>query len=202
MDTQKGAGKLDSQHGVDELLDELYEFGRREGGMWNVGPEGGALLAWLVGLLSARRVLEIGTSNGYSTIWLARALSTTAGNLVTLEVEPVKVEMARANLKLAGLDRLVTIVEGPAMVSLKVLGGPFDLVFIDADKPQYPDYLSEVLRLVGPGSVVVADNMTSHADETEPYRALIDADPALESLLLPVGGGLYVSRVVGDGRDQ
>jgi predicted O-methyltransferase YrrM len=90
---------------VDELLEELYEFGRREGGMWNVGPEGGALLAWLVGLLGARRVLEIGTSNGYSTIWLARALSQTGGELVTLEVEPVKVEMARANLKLAGLDR-------------------------------------------------------------------------------------------------
>jgi predicted O-methyltransferase YrrM len=164
--------------------------------MWNVGPEGGALLAWLVGLLGAKRVLEIGTSNGYSTIWLARALSEAGGELVTLELEPVKVEMARANLKRAGLDRSVTIVEGPATASLKVLGGPFDLVFIDADKPQYPDYLREVRRLVTTGSVIVADNMTTHPEETEPYRSMADADPGLESVLLPVGGGLYVSRVV------
>lgn len=181
---------------VDELLTELYEFGRREGGMWNVGPEGGAFLAWLVGLLGAKRVLEIGASNGYSTIWLARVLSQSGGELVTLEVEPVKIEMARANLKLAGLDRLVTIVEGPATASLKVLGGPFDLVFIDADKPQYPDYLREVHRLVTVGSVIVADNMTTHPEETESYRAMADADAGLESVLLPVGGGLYVSRVV------
>ncbi len=180
---------------VDELLEELYEFGRREGGMRNVGPEGGAFLAWLVGLLGAHRVLEIGTSNGYSTIWLARALSETGGELVTLEVEPMKVEMARANLKLAGLDRVVTIVEGPATTSLKVLGGPFDLVFIDADKSQYPEYLREVRRLVRPGGVIVADNMTTHSDETEPYRALADADSGLENVLLPIGGGLYLSRV-------
>ncbi len=187
---------MDGMRHVDELLDELYEFGRREGGMWNVGPEGGALLAWLVGLLGAKRALEIGTSNGYSTIWLARALSEAGGELVTLELEPVKVEMARANLKRAGLDRLVTIVEGPAAASLKVLGGPFDLVFIDADKPQYPDYLREVRRLVAAGSVIVADNMTTHPEETELYRSMADADPGLESVLLPVGGGLYVSRVV------
>lgn len=181
---------------VDELLEELYEFGRTEGGMWNVGPGGGSFLAWLTGLLRAQRVLEIGTSNGYSAIWLARALSQTGGELVTLEVEPVKVEMARANLKLAGLERLVTIVEGPATASLQVLGGPFNLVFIDADKPQYPAYLREALRLVRAGSVIVADNMSTHPDETEPYRNAADAEHGLESVSLPVGGGFYVSRVI------
>jgi predicted O-methyltransferase YrrM len=78
---------------------------------------------------------------------------------------------------------------------LKVLGGPFDLVFIDADKPQYPDYLREARRLVRPGSVIVADNMTTHPEETEPYRTMVDTDDGLESTLLPVGGGLYLSRV-------
>jgi predicted O-methyltransferase YrrM len=181
---------------IDRLLDELYAFGEREGGMWNVGPRGGAFLAWLVGLLGAQRVLEVGTSNGYSAIWLARALAGTGGTLVTLEVDPRKIAMARDNVARAGLDERVTIVEGPAVASLLVLGGTFELVFIDADKPRYPDYLREVRRLVAPGSVIVADNMTTHAEETASYRAAVAADAALESVALPIGGGFLVSRVV------
>lgn len=179
---------------IDALLTELEEFGRREGGMWNVGPEGGALLAWFVRQLDAQRVLEVGTSNGYSAIWLARALRETGGALVTLEVEPRKIAMARENLEKADLDALVTIVEGPAVESLKALGGTFALVFIDADKPQYPDYLREVARLTGPGSVIVADNIATHAEETAAYRAVAD-ELGLDSVAIPVAGGFLVSRV-------
>lgn len=182
---------------IDVLLDELYAFGEREGGMWNIGPEGGALLAWLVGLLGARRALEIGTSNGYSGIWLARALRRAGGALVTLELEPRKIAMARANFARAGLDEVVTIVEGPAVASLRALGGTFELVFIDADKPRYPDYLREARRLVAPGAVIVADNLATHPVETAPYRALVAADAGLESVEISVGGGLLVSRVAG-----
>ena len=184
---------------IDLLLEELYEFGRREGGMWNVGPEGGALLAWLVRLLNAQRVLEIGSSNGYSSIWLARAAASTGGDVVTLEVDAVKAEMARANLKRAGLYDLVTVVEGPALVSLQVLGGrPFDLVFIDAAKEQYPAYLEAVLPLVRKGSIIVADNVSSHAEQTAAYRDAIAAHPQLDNVLLQVGDGLTLSRVAGD----
>jgi len=183
---------------IDRLLAELYEQGQREGGMWNIGPEGGALLAWLVGLLGARRVLEVGTSNGYSAIWLARALRRTGGALVTLEVEPRKVALAKENLRRAGLEREVSIVEGPALASLPVLTGPFQLVFIDADKPQYAAYLSEVRRLVGPGSVIVADNVQTHPEETAPYRDAVLADDGLESIELGIAGGLLVSRVLAD----
>lgn len=182
---------------IDHILDELYEVGRREGGMWNVGPDGGALLAWLARLLDGRRVLEIGTSNGVSTIWIARALEETGGELVTLEIEPEKVRMANENLNRAGLSGRVSIVEGPAVASLQTLGGEFDLVFIDADKPQYPDYLREARRLVHPGSIIVADNITSHRDETEPYRAAVEADGGLDSVELDVAGGFLMSRVVG-----
>jgi predicted O-methyltransferase YrrM len=180
---------------VDDLLTELYEFGRQQGGMWNVGPEGGALLAWLVRLQRAKRVLEIGTSNGYSTIWMARALSETGGEMVSLEMDPVKAEMARANLKRAGLESMVTVVEGPALTSLQVLGGPFDLVFIDADKRQYPDYLAAVRPLVAEGSIIVADNINSHPDGTADYRSIVESDPALDSLLLGIGDGMYLSRI-------
>jgi predicted O-methyltransferase YrrM len=179
----------------DELLTELYEFGQQQGGMWNVGPEGGALLAWLVRLQHAQRVLEIGTSNGYSAIWIARALVDTGGEMVSLELDPVKAEMARANLKRAGLESLVTVVEGPALATLQVLGGPFDLVFIDADKRQYPDYLAAVRPLVAEGSIIVADNISSHPDATAEYRSIVESDPALNSVLLEIGDGLYLSRI-------
>jgi predicted O-methyltransferase YrrM len=164
--------------------------------MWNVGPQGGAFLAWLVGLLDAQRVLEIGTSNGYSGIWLTRALVTTGGGLVTLEVEPRKIEMARQNFKRAGLDQHITLVEGPALGSLPALGGTFELVFIDAHKPEYADYLRELRRLVAPGSVIVADNITTHPEETAPYRAAVTTEASLDTIELPLAGGFLVSRVI------
>jgi len=182
---------------IDRLLDELYAEGLRSGGMWNVGPEAGALLAWLAGLLGARRVLEIGASNGYSAIWIARALAATDGTLVTLERDVAKVELARQNLARAGLAERVIVVEGPALASLAALGPGFDLVFIDADKGRYVDYLRACRPLVVPGAVIVADNMSSHSEETAPYRAAVAADAGLESVAVPVGGGLLLSRVVG-----
>lgn len=180
---------------VDLLLEELYAFGRREGGMWNVGREGGALLAWFIRLLDARRVLEIGTSNAVSTIWMARALEETGGELVTLEVEPRKVAMATENLERAGLAERVTIVEGPALNSLEAISGPFDLVFIDADKPQYPDYLRAVRGKLRVGSIIVADNVSEDNETSAPYRALVASDEGLDTLGLSIAGGFWVSRV-------
>lgn len=182
---------------VDLLLEELYAFGRREGGMWNVGREGGELLAWLIRLLDAQRVLEIGTSNGVSTIWMARALEGAGGQLVTLEVEPRKVEMATDNLQRAGLSDVVTLVEGPALASLEAIGGQFDLVFIDADKPQYPDYLAAIRDKVRPGSIIVADNVSEENETSAPYRQAVAADEGLDSIGLSIAGGFWVSRVTG-----
>jgi predicted O-methyltransferase YrrM len=186
------------QADIDGLLAELEELSEREGGMWNVGPEGGAFLAWMIRLTGATRVLEVGTSNGYSAIWMGRALRQVSadGALVTLEIEPRKIAMAHANIRRAGLQRTVMIVEGPGVASLQALGGAFDLVFIDADKPQYVDYLREIRRLIHPGSVIVADNMTTHPDETGPYRAAVAADETLDSVAVPVGGGFLLSRVI------
>ena len=128
----------------------------------NVAPNQGALLELLARLAGARRILEIGTLGGYSTIWLARALPA-GGHLITLEADPKHAAVARANLDRAGLSDLVEIRVGPALASLPALAaegsGPFDLTFIDADKPSTPSYLDWAVKLSRPGSLIIIDNV-------------------------------------------
>ena len=124
----------------------------------DVSPLQGKLLHLLARIAGARRILEIGTLGGYSTIWLARALPA-GGRLVTLEAERRHAEVARANIARAGLADRVELIPGPALVTLPTLEGPFDLVFIDADKRSNPDYLAWALRLTRPGAVIVCDNV-------------------------------------------
>ena len=127
-----------------------------------VTPNQGKFLQLLAKACGARSILEIGTLGGYSTIWLARALAA-GGRLVTLELEPRHAAVARANLDRAGLSGIVEIRVGPAQSSLDELlaqhEGPFDFVFIDADKPGAADYFSTALELSRPGSVIVIDNV-------------------------------------------
>jgi len=128
----------------------------------DVTPNQGKLLHLLARMLPARRILEIGTLGGYSTIWLARALPA-EGRLITLEAEPKHAEVARANLQRAGLERVVDLRLGPALETLPKLAdegcGPFDLIFIDADKPNNAAYLSWALKLTRPGSLIIGDNV-------------------------------------------
>ncbi|MFK4064369.1 O-methyltransferase [Streptomyces sp. NPDC029674] len=127
----------------------------------NVAPNQGKLLHLLAQVHGARRILEIGTLGGYSTIWLARALPAD-GRLVTLEHRPEHATVARGNLARAGLDKLVEVRVGPALDSLAALAArpePFDLVFIDADKVNNARYVEHSLRLTRPGSLIILDNV-------------------------------------------
>src|SRR2546430_4686357 len=124
----------------------------------NVSPNQGKLLHLLARLRGARRILEIGTLAGYSTIWLARALPED-GELITLEIDAKHAEVARANLANAGLDGRAQVRVGPAIDTLPTLTGPFDLVFIDADKPSNPAYFDWALRLSTAGTVIIVDNV-------------------------------------------
>ncbi len=118
----------------------------------------GKLLQLLARLVGARRILEVGTLGGYSTIWLARGL-TPGGHLDTLEVDPRHAEVAQVNLLRAGLADVVTVHLGPAIDTLPTLTGPYDLVFVDADKRSNPDYVRAALGLTRPGGVIVVDNV-------------------------------------------
>jgi predicted O-methyltransferase YrrM len=128
----------------------------------NVAPNQGKLLLLLAQLQGARKILEIGTLGGYSTIWLARALPK-GGRVVTLEANPKHAEVARANLARAGLSAIVDLRIGPALDSLAALSregqGPFDVIFIDADKPNNPGYLAGALKLAKRGTLIIADNV-------------------------------------------
>ena len=128
----------------------------------DVSPAQGKLLYLLAKMNGAKRILEIGTLGGYSTIWLARALPA-GGKVVTLELDPRHAAVARTNLERAGLSGAVELRVGPALDSLAVLAeegaGPFDLVFIDADKPNNRNYLTWALKLSRPGTVIVCDNV-------------------------------------------
>ena len=137
-----------------------------------VTPNQGRLLELLVRIHGARRVLELGTLGGYSTIWLARGLPA-GGQLVTLEANPRFAEVALANIAAAGLADIVQLRVGPALETLPELaaegGGPFDLIFIDADKQNYPGYLEWSLKLSRPGTLLIADNVVRDG-------AILDAD--------------------------
>ena len=136
-----------------------------------VSPSQGKLLHLLARALGTRTVLELGTLGGYSTIWLARALPAD-GRLVTLEAEPKYAEVARANIARAGLAGVVELRLGPAQETLPRLAaegrGPFDLIFIDADKPSYPDYLAWALKLSRRGSLIIADNVVRKGAVIDP----------------------------------
>jgi predicted O-methyltransferase YrrM len=124
----------------------------------SVTPAQGKLLHLLARSIGARRILEIGTLGGYSTIWLGRAVGPD-GHVTTLELEAHHAEVARANLDHAGFGAVVDVLVGPALDTMAGLTEPFDLVFIDADKASIPSYVKESLRLTHPGSLIVVDNV-------------------------------------------
>jgi predicted O-methyltransferase YrrM len=147
----------------------------------DVAPNQGKMLHLLARIQGARRILEIGTLGGYSTIWLARALPSD-GKLVTLEAEPKHADVARENIKRAGLSAIVELRLGPALDSLAQLHQegtpPFDLIFIDADKPNNPGYLERSLRLSRPGTIIILDNVVREGAVIDPQNA----DPSVRGV--------------------
>ncbi|MEV5201075.1 O-methyltransferase [Streptomyces sp. NPDC053720] len=204
--------------GPDEVLDAAVEASDGAGlPAIQVAANQGKLLNLLARLQGARTVLEIGTLGGYSTIWLARALPE-GGKVVTLEADPAYAEVARANIERAGLADVVEIRVGRALDTLPELAekgyGPFDVVFIDADKPSNPDYLAWSLKLTRPGSLIVADNVVRDGevvdgDSDDPkvqgvrrFTELVAAEPTLSATALQTVGskgydGLMMALVTG-----
>ncbi|MBH1433756.1 O-methyltransferase [Stenotrophomonas maltophilia] len=183
---------------LEALKEELARFGadndaresERGRRMLNITPDTGAFLSVLVRFGNARRVLEIGTSNGYSTLWLAEAAAAIDGHVTTLEFAGDKVAMAQATFARSGLGEHITLVHGDAGRWLAQAGdASIDLLFLDSDRGQYAGWWPQLRRVLRPGGLLVVDNATSHAEEMEPLCVLLDADPDFSSSLVPVGNG-------------
>ncbi|WP_312478572.1 O-methyltransferase [Kosakonia cowanii] len=154
----------------DEVLTQILASNRRAGlPEIDVSPMQGQLLALLVRMTHAKRILEIGTLGAYSTVWMARELPSD-GELLTLEFDALHAAIARENIEFAGLTRQVKVKEGPALETLESLGerAPFDLIFIDADKPNNPNYLKWALHYSRPGTLIIGDNVVRDGEVTNP----------------------------------
>jgi len=172
------------------VLDDMDRNQRR--GMMNVPVEDGRLLRLLTETVGAKHVVEIGTSNGYSGIWFCLALRKTDGKLTTHEIDARRASLARENFKRAGVDKLVTLVEGDAHEEVTKLKEPIDILFLDADKQGYIDYLNKLLPLVRPGGLVVAHNISPRQADRR-YIEAITTNPDLETILYQRGGGVSVT---------
>jgi len=162
-----------------------------------VMPEVGRFLHTLVLATRPRSIVEIGTSGGYSTVWLATAARTVGAGVITLEIDPVKVRRATANLREAGLDGVATIVEGDAFAYLRGRRDTVDFVFLDAEKEDYTAFLELIVPLLPPGGLLVADNLTSHADDLAEFRRRAESDPRLSAVVVPIGRGELIAARIG-----
>ena len=185
-----------------ELLAELEDFGQKNDAtiterprrMLNITRDTGEFLVVLVKAMDAKRVLEIGTSNGYSTLWLARAARDVGGAVTTVELSELKIGMAKTNFARSGLERFITLVHDHAGNVLKrTPDASVDLLFLDSERPEYPGWWPDLKRVLRPGGLLVVDNATSHAEQMAPLVALVTADPTFSTSLVPVGNGEFLA---------
>lgn len=160
--------------------DELYA---------NVPEADGRMLRLLAETAGARHVVEIGTSTGLSGLWFCMALQSTRGRLTTFEMDGRRAEVARHHFRQAGMDKFVTLVSGDAHENVRQLKAPIDLVFLDADKDGYVDYLNKLLPLVRPGGLILAHNV----EMVPEYMKLVRGRADLETLVYSQGGGLAIT---------
>lgn len=159
----------------------------------NIAPENGQFLSILIRSIQAQSVLEVGTSNGYSAIWLAAALKETRGRLITLEFDPKRAEEAHAHLKEAGLEEIVEIRIGNAIDEIPKYDTTFDLVFLDAEKAEYLRYLELVLPNIRTGGLIVADDTVTMRNEMLDYVEFVFNTPLLNSVDIPLDDGIILS---------
>jgi predicted O-methyltransferase YrrM len=183
------------------LLEELHRHGvghdadrpNRLERLRNVEPESAQLLAVLVRATGARSLLELGTSNGYSTVWLADAVRATGGRLTSVDVDPDRSEQAAANIERAGLRAYVELrVEDAAETLRGSRDGQWDMIFLDAERPAYPTYWADLQRTLKPGGLLAVDNVLSHAEQVADFRALVRDSEAVSEALAPTGAGVLL----------
>ncbi len=164
----------------------------------NVEPETAELLGLLIRATRPRRILELGGSNGYSTIWLGDAAEASGGSVTSIEVAAERTALARANLARAGLTAVEVRTQDAAQTLADSADGSWDFIFLDAERPDYASYWPDLLRVLRPsGGLLAIDNVLSHPDEVVALGVLVDSEPSVASTIVAVGAGLRL--VVRDG---
>jgi predicted O-methyltransferase YrrM len=184
-----------------ELLTEIHEYGvRNDAGaaerprmMLNLEPASAQLVSILARASGATRALEIGTSNGYSTIWLAWSLRPAGGRIISIDRNPDKHVLAGKNLRRGNLQDLVDLRTGDATEIVGRLSGPFDLVFLDADRRNFPEQMRILLPKLTPRVLVIADNVLSHPEEIAEHLKLMSSLSDFQHTTVPVGKGLSIA---------
>lgn len=184
------------------LKAELERFGEandaataaRPRRMLNITRDTGEFLGVVLRATGARSVLEIGTSNGYSTLWLAEAVAATGGRVTTVEVSDYKIGLAQANFARSGLaDRITLVHDDAASVLARTPEAAIDLLFLDSERPEYPGWWPDLRRVLRPGGLLVVDNAVSHREQLAPFVSLVVADAQFATSLVPVGNGEFLA---------
>jgi predicted O-methyltransferase YrrM len=163
---------------VFDILDNILRSQRYR----NVPPQDGRFLRIITEAMNAKHVVEIGTSTGYSGIWFGLALQKTGGKLTTYEIDAQRAATARDNFKKAGMADIITLIEGDAHEEVKKLKGSIDILFLDADKEGYIDYLNKLSPLIRPGGLVIAHNINPRMADPK-YMEAITTNPKLETIV-------------------
>lgn len=183
---------------LNEYLQDLYRRGHEHDAekadrlerLRNVEPDTARLLAVLVRALGAKRLLELGTSNGYSTLWLADAARSVGGRVLSVNVDPTRTAQAMEHLTHVRLQDYVELrTEDGALTLSHAPDASLDMIFLDAERPAYCDYWPNLLRVLAPGGLLVVNNVLSHADEVQAFRALVHDEDRVTEAVVPVGAG-------------
>jgi predicted O-methyltransferase YrrM len=175
-------------HAYDQTREDRLERFR------NVEPPTAELLAVVIRATGAKRILELGTSNGYSTIWLADAAHANGGGVVTVDTDASRTELARGHVASVGLADMVELRTEDAAVTLaESPDGGWEFIFLDAERPFYAGYLPDLIRVLAPGGLLAVDNVVSHEHELTEFTALIEAEPAFTQTVVLVGAGLRLA---------
>ena len=190
---------------MDIILDEITnntmsELEKTQKQFWNVPRQTGVMLNMFIKMMGAKNALEIGTSNGYSGLWLAKALKETGGHLTTIEFYEKRQSVAVENFKKCGVNDIITPIQGSAIMILENLSEylskntpRFDFVFIDANKQEYVKYFNLIKPYLTPRCMIAADNILSHAEKVKPFVDAIDVDDEFQYEILELPGGLLTA---------
>ena len=175
------------------LLQELEVFGQKNSGYFNIPPETGEFFYMLILISKAKNILEVGTSNGYSTIWLGEAVKQNKGKITTIEIADHKVKIATENFKRAKLDKTIKIINGDALKEIPKLKEKLDFLFLDAVKEDYINYFKLAYPKLTKNAIIVADNAIMFEKYMRDYLNYVRNNKNLRSVLIPIGSGVEFS---------